>query len=298
METKEKTRRPAAKKQASAKKNQAAPGADVVYLPPKPFSRNRLILHLVTVGAVVLAVVLGLSIFFKVDSEKITITGADKYTAWEIAQASGLKDGENLITFNRARTAWKIKNALPYIRDVRIGIQLPDTVKIEVVEVSVTYAVKDVNETDWWLVSSDGRIVEQTDETSAENVTKILGVKLEGAKVGEEAAAYQEPQTATDANGVLLPITVKASEKLQTALDIAGFLESNGIIGQMESIDVNDLFDIQLWYGSQYQVKLGDYLKLMEKIVCLKATLEQSLSPHNSGVLDITTPPKVVYTEF
>ena len=37
---------------------------DVVYLPPKPFSRHRMVLRLATVVAVVVAVVLGMSVFF------------------------------------------------------------------------------------------------------------------------------------------------------------------------------------------------------------------------------------------
>ena len=53
-----------ARKPASEKLEQPQFGADVVYLPPKPFSRNRLILQLATVAAVVIALVLCLSLFF------------------------------------------------------------------------------------------------------------------------------------------------------------------------------------------------------------------------------------------
>ena len=270
---------------------------DVVYLPPKPFSRNRLILHLATVAAVVLALVLGLSVFFKVDADKITVSGTDKYTAWDVANASGIADGDNLITFSRARAAGKIKKALKYVKDVRIGIKLPDTVYIDIEEVSVTYAVKSTDGA-WWLISCDGNVIEKADDSQLDKHTRILGVQLEDPKEGKQATAYQPPQTATDGDGYLIPITVTAAEQLRTAVDIAGFLERNGIIGEAASIDVNDIGNIQLWYGKQYQVELGDNSDLLLKISKLKAALDQYLNAHDSGILDITDPSKVVYTSF
>lgn len=270
---------------------------DVVYLPPKPFSRNRLILHLASVAAVVLALVLGLSVFFKVDTQKIIVSGTEKYTPWDVASNSGIEDGDNLITFSRARAAGRIKNALKYVKDVRIGIKLPDTVYIDIVEVSVTYAVKSVDG-DWWLMSSDGRIIEQVDETKVDQHTKIFGVQLEKPKAGEQAVAYQQLQTATDADGYLIPITVTAAEQLSTAIDITGFLERNSIIGKVASIDVNDIAAIQLWYGKQYQVELGDRSDLLLKISKLKAALDQYLGTHDSGILDISDGQRVVYTSF
>ena len=118
MDTKEKTRkrRPSpSKRPTKAPGKKAAPpekrksqepqrsvSSDVVYLPPKPFQRNRLILQLLTVAAVVIALVLGVSVFFKVDEEKILVSGNSKYTAWDIIQASGIRDGENLLTFSRS----------------------------------------------------------------------------------------------------------------------------------------------------------------------------------------------------
>ena len=51
---------------------------EVVYTMPKPFRKGRFLLKLVSVAAVVLALMLAVSIFFKVDT--ITVAGAQKYT--------------------------------------------------------------------------------------------------------------------------------------------------------------------------------------------------------------------------
>ena len=291
--------RPAAKPAVTAekrrppKKEEPKISADVVYLPPKPFNRSRLALHLVTVIAVVLAVVLGLSVFFKV--EVIEVSGTDKYTVQEVQDASGIKTGDHLLTFGRTKAAGKIISALPYIKSARIGIKLPNTVKIEIEEVDVTYALKS-SDGNWWLMSAAGKIVEQVVDAQNIRHTKILGVQLESPKVGEQAIAWQDPVPPTDENGNPIPVTVTAAERLNAVISIAGFLEQNRIIGKMASIDVNYLMDIQLWYGNQYQILLGSTEQLGVKIATMKAALSQV--NYDEGILDIRDPNNILFKEF
>ena len=316
MSTKEKERKPVRKVRkpaaagtrrrasgtATAKKppEQARTSPDVVYLPPKPFNRGRLLLHLATVVAVVVALVLGLSVFFKV--EHIEVSGNVKYTAWDVSQASGIVAGDNLLSFGQAKAAGRITTALPYVAKARVGIKLPDTVTINIEEIVVTYAVK-ANDESWWLISADGKVVEKLGEGAEEGYTKILGVQLDAPESGAQCVAFETHQTQTDPEGNTVPVTVTQAKRLRTALDIASYLEANGVIGKAASVDVNDLSDIQLWYGQQYQVKLGDDSQLSYKISCMNSAIngENGLKDHDSGVLDIsftTWPDKVGYTPF
>ena len=270
---------------------------EVVYLPPKPFSRNRLLLRLITVAAVVIALVLGMSVFFKV--EHIEVSGCGKYTPWDISQASGIQVGDNLLSFGQAKAAGRITTALPYVWKARVGIKLPDTVTIYIEEIEVTYAIK-AQDDSWWLVSSGGKVIEKAAEGAQEGYTKILGVQLQDPQVSAQAVAKQNGSTQTDPQGNTVPVAVTQAQRLKTALDIASYLEANGIIGKAASVDVNDMGDIQLWYGQQYHVKLGDDAQLSYKISCLKSTVE-GLKEHDSGVLDIsftTRPDQVIYTPF
>ncbi len=301
MDTKEKT----GQKQKSTKppvkkteKEAQRPLQDVVYMPPKPFMRNRLLLRLATVGAVVLALVLAMSVFFRV--EHIQVSGMDQYTAWDISLASGIHQGDSLFSLKLPAAAAKIKE-LDYVKDVRIGIRLPNMVIIDITEVRVTYAIKAQGE-DWWLVDSSGRIIEKAQEDAQENYTKILGVHLRNPKEGEQAVALETSSPSVDEEGNTIPVTVTAAHLLTVALDIADYLENNGIIGQAASIDVNDLGNIQVWYGQQYQIKLGDELQLAHKISLAKGAIDTlSAESHNSGVLDASlTVDKtgVKYTRF
>ena len=288
------TRRPAPNRsRRTAAPKQPTP--DVVYTQPGPFNRNRFILYLVSAVAVVLALLFGMSIFFKVKT--VTVTGNEKYTAWDIREASGIMDGENLLTISEPRISSNITDALPYVSKVRVGIKLPDTVKIEIVELDIVYSVE-ASDGSWWLVRSDGILAEKTNSADAGQYTKILGVQITDPAVGQSAVAYQPQQTSTE--GETVPVTVLASEQLETALSIAQFLESNGVIGGAASIDVTSLGSLELWYADRYQVTLGDAMKLDYKIRSMKSAIEQ-MGDYQSGILDVSFtawPEEVGYTPF
>ena len=274
------------------------PTPAVIYTQPQAFNRNRLLVQLLTVLAVVIALVLGLSVFFKV--EHIQISGAEVYKDWTIREASGLKEGDNLLTFSHARSAALIKANLPYVDTVRFGIKLPDTVNIIVKEDQVVYAIKDQNG-QWWLMNSDGRIVEMGDNAKASNHTQILGVALDNPVVDERAVAMEAVSTETVPEGETVPVvTTTGSQRLTAALQILRALEENDIVGEAASVDVTRIEDIILWYGSRYQVNLGDSTRLDYKIACMNDVILQ-MSDYQSGILDISFtiwPTQVGYTPF
>ncbi len=305
MDTKERTRQSQRRKPAQEpprnpqRRKQTQPvkeQPEVVYLPAQRFNRNRLALQLLTVAAVVVALILGISVFFKV--ENITVSGHGKYTAWDVSQASGIETGENLLTLGIPQAKAKILAALPYVESVRIGIKLPNTVMIEIVESEVAYALE-AGDGSWWLVNSGGKLLEKISDGGQKGYAVILGVILADPVVGEQASAVENPPQ-VDGEGNSVPVTVTQAQRLTTALDITAFLERNGIIGKAASIDVSDMGAIELWYGQQYQVELGDDTQLLYKISCLKAAIDK-MEPYQTGVLDIsftTWPDEVGFTAF
>lgn len=256
----------------------------VIYTAPQPFNRTRLFLQLLTVTAVVLALVMALSVFFKV--ETITVSGAEKYSAWQVREASGIKEGDNLLTFSIPRASGQIIAKLSYVDKVRIGIKLPDTVNIYIEEQDVAYAIKDTAGS-WWLMSSDGKILEQGNSALARTHTQVLGVTVENPVENERAVATEELPTETNESGELVPVTVTGAQRLSAALQILKALEANEIVGDAASVDVTRLDDVILWYGTQYQVNLGDTDKMEYKIACMYDTILQ-LSDYQTGVLDVS----------
>ena len=270
---------------------------EVVYLAPKPFNRNRLILHLATVVAVVLALLLGLSIFFKVG--RVEVSGCSQYTPWQVQQASGIEIGDQLLTFSVPRAVALIRSELPYVKTVRIGITLPDTVNIEIVETRVTYALADPDG-NWWLMDSDGKIVEQAAAGKETDHTVISGLIIEPPIAGGQAQAREEMLPTTLPDATQPPVTVTAAQRLTVLLQLATYLEQNGIIGDIASIDLTNLYDMELWYGDQFHVLLGDTVSLDTKIRYLKGFADDYTAnrPYESGLLDISDPEWIEYQSF
>ena len=292
----EKTATTRKRRSRTAERKKPSIAQEVVYLPPKPFSRNRLLLRLASVVAVVLALVLGISVFFKV--EAVIVYGNQKYSADDILEASGIETGDNLLTFSRAKAGGRIIGKLPFVENVRFGIKLPGTVNIEIDELDVVYAIAD-DLGSWWLLTSQGRVVEMTDEAGASERTRIEGVVITGVIPGLRANAKEEVTEETDPEGVLVtqPVTVSASQRLDVALTILQHLEHNDILGQMATVDVTNLGSVQMQYGQQFRIKLGDTADLRYKIELAVAAIGQ-LEPHDRGILDISflDRDEVVYT--
>ena len=276
----------------------------VIYTQPAAFNRDKLIVQLISVLSVVIAMMIGLSVFFKVG--RITVSGAETYQPWTIVENSGISKGDNLLTFSRAKAVSQILANCPYVKDVRIGIKLPDTVNIEIVESDVVYAIKDEQGT-WWLMNSDAKVSEMINGSRASNYTQVLGVTLSSPKIGETGVATEIQTEQTDPTEEVagtMPtaaaIVISGAQRLNTAKEILKALEDNDIVGEAASVNVTDVDNIELWYGSRYQVELGDSNNLTYKIACMYDAILQ-MSDYETGVLDVsfnTWTDQVAYTPF
>ena len=268
---------------------------ETVYTEAKPVNISRFIVRIATVVAVVLAVIFSMSIFFK--AEKIEVAGADKYTVAQIQEASKIMKGSNLLTLNKAQVAGRILAKLPYISEVRIGIRLPDTVIIEVKETAVAYAIQSGDDA-WWLMSYEGKVLENIDASVSHSHTRVLGVRLDAPQVGKTAVAL-EVAVQPDGAGET-PVTVYSREKLDTVLQIAKETEANGVLGALATIDVTDMGNIELWYGQRFQILLGGSNDIPKKIFSVMQAVRQ-LGQYETGVLDAsftTWPDEVYYKSF
>ena len=84
---------------------------------------------------------------------------------------------------------------------------------------------------------------------------------------------------------------VTGAEKLDVVLQILVAMEDNDIVGSIASIDVTYLDDIVLWYGTQYQVNLGDGTDTVHplnyKIACMYDAILQ-MADYTTGILDVS----------
>ena len=256
----------------------------VIYRAPKPMRRGTFLWKLVSMAAMVAAVFLALSVFFRV--ETITVAGADKYTPWMIRQAAGVEPGDALLGIGKARVASRIVAELPYVDEVKVGIRLPGTVEIEITELQVTYSVEDENG-GWWLIASDGRTVEQVTLEQALGYTRVEGLVIRTPQPGQTVQAVPgQIIDPGDGSAVTLDQS-QADAQLEALIAVMTALESSRIIGEVARIDVTDPADIRLEYPQLLTVRLGDSGRMDYKVSYLAAAVEQ-LEDSQSGELDLT----------
>lgn len=256
----------------------------VVYRAPKPLRRGRFLWKLVSMAAVVVAVFLALSVFFRV--ETITVAGADKYTPWMIRQAAGVEPGDALLGIGKAKVASRIVSKLPYVDEVKVAVRLPGTVEIEITELQVTYSIEDENGA-WWLISASGRAVEQVTMERALGYTRVEGLVIRTPKPGEDVQAMAGQLVDPDEGTSVTLEQSQADEQLSALITVMTALEKGRIIGEVARIDVTNPADIRLEYPQLLTVLLGNSDRMDYKVSYLAAAMEQ-LSGTQSGVLDLS----------
>lgn len=225
---------------------------------------------LLTMAAVVAAVVLCIAIFFKVGS--VTVTGNVRYSAEEVIAASGIETGSNLLMVNRSNASAQILARLPYVTEARVRRTLPDSVSIEVTECSAAAVVSDAYG-GAWLLAPDGRLLEQADGEMAQRYPRLTGVTA------------AEPQA-----GAVLTPGEGESATAATVSAVLGALADSSVAGQIVSIDFEKSYAIRMMYGELYEINLGGTDDLAYKFSYLEQILVElaERDPSAGGQIDLT----------
>lgn len=183
------------------------------------------------------AVVVAFAIFFRVGD--VQVIGNVRYTAQEIIDVTGVKNGDNLFTIDRAKLAREIQNRLPYVKTVSIRRALPDGLVISVTEGQAVAAVG--QEGGWWLVDSAGKLLEQT-STPGGHAT-ITGISPLAPAAGTSLATSEEQRP-----------------RLALLREVLEGLEANGLLDKLGSVDLSEEYQVTLVYDSRFTVQLSTAL--------------------------------------
>lgn len=217
--------------------------------------------------AVVLAVVLGVAIFFRV--RIVDVQGNSIYSEEQILDVCGLETGDNLLTVSKAAVSGNIQTRLPYVQEVSVGRILPDTIVIQVKESEVAALVEADNGSKWYI-NILGRVLGPAGQGFDGQVIKLSGVTVTGPQAGQNAAAMEGQ-----------------GENLQAALEILQHMDGTGLMDRATEINAEKVYDLLLLCGEQYEVQLGGTEELDYKLQYLQAVLEQ-LEDYQTGIIDLT----------
>ena len=141
---------------------------------------------LLSLVLVVAALTAACVVFFRVND--ISVTGNARYSAQEVIDASGIRQGDNLIALSPSRIAARIRLRLPYVSSVSIRRTLPDGVELTIQEHTAAAALSDGES--WWYIAAQGKVLEQVD--SPGRVMQISGLTAQSPIPGEMVAVEEE----------------------------------------------------------------------------------------------------------
>ncbi len=209
-------------------------------------------------------------IFFKVTD--IQVAGCQLYTSEQVIQASEIQMGDNLLLLSRSAAAARIRVTLPYVDEVRINRVLPGTVSIQVTETDAAFAVAAADGSTW-LTDASGKLLEPAVEGAAD-YPKLTGITAIDPKAGSQ-------------------IETEQTGNLTVARHLLELLGETELVSKVTEINVEKTYDIRIWYGDQYEIRLGGSDELSYKLRYLLSILDQLDNPRG-GIIDLTLEEKNV----
>lgn len=190
-------------------------------------------------AAVILtAVAAACIIFFRVND--VVVKGNQRYTAQEIIDVAGIKQGDNLFTISASGVSRELQNRLPYIRAVSVRRLLPDTLSITVTEGKAVAAVAQGSK--WWLMDADGKLLEEG--TSPGSCATVTGIVPLAPAVGTHLAAGEEQ-----------------SARVETLRTLLGALGENGLLDDLNSVELGEDYRVTFVYRERFTVHISPTLE-------------------------------------
>lgn len=235
--------------------------------------RFRFFYKLISLVAVVAAIVTACVIFFRVNEVKVE--GNSHYTAQEIIDASEIEMGDNLVTLWTWQINQLVSSKLPYVQRVVVGHTFPDKVTLQVVERTVAATVEGNGRQ--WLMASDGYLLETTNQNQG---IAIVGLEVVDPQAGQPMQVSEADHSKGEA---IVP--------LMEALDQAGKLS------QCTQFDCSAASSILVSYGiHQLRFPLhGDYAQMLN---LFQAALDSGKLPQGEArVFDFTVSDNKVFVQ-
>ena len=198
----------------------------------KQKKKNMLLSYTVLAVLLVVALCVGIFVFFKVG--EIKVTGNKKYTAAEIISASGIELGDNLYSCSSGKAERLITGAKPYVKSISFKHSLPDVLVIEVTETKAAYAFEKSGK--FTICDDSLKVLEVTNKRPA-GAALVSGVSIEQTPVGKIAKFDKESK------GELV-------KTVQSELYKAG-------IKNLSAIDVKSDVNITATYDGRIDILIG-----------------------------------------
>ncbi len=205
-------------------------------------------------------------VFFRV--YHLEVEGSKVYTAEQVIEASRIETGDNTLLVSRSAAAMKICSALPYVEEVRVVKKLPSTIVIKIKE-SAPIGCIDAGSS-CWIINSDCKLLEDRKDGDTGSLIEIRGAVPIMPKEGDT-----------------LSLEGAESTQLSYLKAVLSELESAGIAGDVQWLDIENISSIKFLYLGRFTVNLGGGSNVADKLRLLKNVVP-SIDEAYLGTIDLS----------
>lgn len=242
--------------------------------------------------AVLVALTMGATVFFQVES--VEVLGNSRYTQDEVIQATGIQVGDNLFHMNKYQIADQVLEELPYTKELNIRRRLPSTIVItmsewEAVAVVQAPAAGTVVEQES-AEEEDGSQTSPVEVASEAWLISVNGKLLEPASGGNGAISVTGITPIMPRAGTKLALPQAEQAKLDALLGLLAELDGLGMMDQVAAIELEST-QVVMRYMDRFDVKIALNADFNYKLRTLEAAVvetEKNLGNQTTGTFDLT----------
>ena len=247
---------------------------------------------LLCVIAVIVALTVGATVFFRV--EQVTVTGNQRYTEEEIIAASGIQLGSNLYSLNKVRIDRNLRTTLPYIGDLTINRALPSTIQITVTEWEAVaqVAAPGVEQVTAYQEEAGEKAVTTAQEPW---LISVKGKLLEPAPANSTAIAVTGLTPLAPQAGSFLEVPEEELTKLEALTGLLEALEVREVRGEVSAIRLESTYLVAR-YAGRFDVKMklnADFSYDVRLMRAIREKMEEQDGEGACGSMDLTRSPAV-----
>ncbi len=199
----------------------------------------------VTVVAVLLTVALCVGVYAYQQGAPVAvidIVGESPYKNKKITETANLYVGINMLSVRERKVNAALTKELPYIKDVQVDYQFPDTLVLNVTSTEEKLLIS--GESGYICLDRDGKVLSLKKKKLTDGRYLVEGFEKQGAVTGED----------------FIP-TENNKAKYEKVREIVAVLEASGKFPK-GTVNVTDLKDVSVVYDSRINIYLGDCARL------------------------------------
>lgn len=214
----------------------------------------------------IVAVIFTMSIIFRISD--ITVSGNEHYTDQEIINAIDIEEGDNLFFYDRFATISRVFAKLPYVEEITVERNLPNKVKITVVECkALAYLV--VGD-EYWTMDHTCKILGKAVDSELEELIAVTGIEPGTLMIGER-----------------LTISDGSTAVVDHLSEVLYQIQARGYSTAVNKLDFSKPKNVSMKVGKTYTVQLGDSTNIEKKFGLFKTAMG-SLLADDTGVINVS----------